>query len=587
MTGLAGIPGMPMPTGAAGSAAGVGARLRADGASFAGLVDAVAGLPAGPVTDAAGSDAASATPAAEPAGVPTDVLTGVSVTLDAPMRLLVREIPPAGGLGSPVAGARLRLLGPQAGVVPTDSAQDSARPDDDTGLLAALATGVPVPAALPVVSIPTAEMAEETAQAPDGVAVERDGSGLAVTTDPVPVTGAAQATTAGGPVAPRVPGALDDAGNAGVADDGDGPIAADAHPDARALAGPRSNPVADSDGADRAGSAAERRGELSPDGPVSRPLDARADARAEPAPEPAPAAGGGVEPQAAGRRPAGQDARRGRAGSGQPQPSAPLLNQAVEGSEQPAAPAAGARASFAAGDTPAPPASGDVHPARTHAGAPADAEHWADPDAREHDAGAAAAIAGGAAAGGDRQPGFGTGSDADERNGAGPADAGRTRSAFGGAAPAPPAGHAPAAPAARSAAAEPMPARLTGEVGEQVTSQIVQSLRTQVRGGIGEAVVRLKPEYLGEVTITVRVESGRVEASIKAALPAVREWIEGHEPTLRQGLGEHGLSLGRLRVEPDGERAFHDADRHEPPSHGRQPRPRQPRPSGAQFELIV
>lgn len=154
--------------------------------------------------------------------------------------------------------------------------------------------------------------------------------------------------------------------------------------------------------------------------------------------------------------------------------------------------------------------------------------------------------------------------------------------------PAAPMAHAPAGHPATAAEPQPVPARLTPELGTQVTNQIVQSLRTQVRGGIGEAVLRLKPEFLGEVTITIRLDRGQVDASVKAALPAVREWIEAQEPAVRQSLGEQGLSLTRLRVEPDGERAFSDDGRQEEPaSNGRHGRPRQRRQTSEQFELLV
>lgn len=132
-------------------------------------------------------------------------------------------------------------------------------------------------------------------------------------------------------------------------------------------------------------------------------------------------------------------------------------------------------------------------------------------------------------------------------------------------------------------AAEP---GLNQPTGAEVTSQIVQSLRTQVRGGIGEAVLRLNPDFLGEVTITVRVERGAVDATVKAESPAVREWLETQEPAVRQGLGEQGLSLARLRVEPDGQRSpAGEGQRGETPSQGRQSR-QQPQPE-ERFELMV
>lgn len=154
--------------------------------------------------------------------------------------------------------------------------------------------------------------------------------------------------------------------------------------------------------------------------------------------------------------------------------------------------------------------------------------------------------------------------------------------------PAAPGAHAAPGQPVTAAEPQPLPSRLAPELGGQVTSQIVQSLRTQLRGGIGEAVVRLRPEFLGEVTITVRLDRGQVDASVKAELPAVREWLEAQEPAVRQSLGDQGLSLTRLRVEPDGQRAFSDDSRQDqPPSNGRHARPRPQRDSEERFELLV
>ena len=38
--------------------------------------------------------------------------------------------------------------------------------------------------------------------------------------------------------------------------------------------------------------------------------------------------------------------------------------------------------------------------------------------------------------------------------------------------------------------------------------QILQSLRLQFRDGIGEAVLKLKPEHLGSVAISLRIANG-------------------------------------------------------------------------------
>src|SRR4030095_3924295 len=87
-----------------------------------------------------------------------------------------------------------------------------------------------------------------------------------------------------------------------------------------------------------------------------------------------------------------------------------------------------------------------------------------------------------------------------------------------------------------------------------VTLQLVQSMRMQFRDGIGEAVLRLKPEHLGSVSISLRVENRGLKAHVQADMPAVRQWLESQQDTLRSALAEHGLRLDRLYVEPRGGR---------------------------------
>jgi flagellar hook-length control protein FliK len=119
-----------------------------------------------------------------------------------------------------------------------------------------------------------------------------------------------------------------------------------------------------------------------------------------------------------------------------------------------------------------------------------------------------------------------------------------------------------------------------------VALQIVQSLRLQFRDGIGEAILRLKPEHLGSVAISLRIEDGGLKANVQAELPAVRQWLESQQDTLRSALAEHGLRLDRFDVDPDGQQQAAPDDHAE-----RSPRKRQPRrsPQGDQpvFEVVV
>jgi flagellar hook-length control protein FliK len=87
-----------------------------------------------------------------------------------------------------------------------------------------------------------------------------------------------------------------------------------------------------------------------------------------------------------------------------------------------------------------------------------------------------------------------------------------------------------------------------------LAAQLVQSLRVQFRDGIGEAVLKLKPEHLGAVSISMRIENGGIKANVQADVAAVRQWLESQQDLLRQGLAEHGLRLDRFVVDPDGQR---------------------------------
>jgi flagellar hook-length control protein FliK len=117
-------------------------------------------------------------------------------------------------------------------------------------------------------------------------------------------------------------------------------------------------------------------------------------------------------------------------------------------------------------------------------------------------------------------------------------------------------------------------ADLDTATGESVHTQIVRSIRMQWTGGLGEARVTLRPEYLGEVTASVKVEHGVVTATLQADTPEVRRWMESHTATLRDALVDHGLRLDRLTVgEP--ERQAAPGDRQSKPR--QQPQQQAPR----------
>lgn len=86
--------------------------------------------------------------------------------------------------------------------------------------------------------------------------------------------------------------------------------------------------------------------------------------------------------------------------------------------------------------------------------------------------------------------------------------------------------------------AEPLP----------MADQLVQALRVQWRDGGGEATVTLHPEFLGEVSISLRVEDGGMTAVVRAEQSEVRDWIQSNIGLLRDRLQEQGLTLHKFDV---------------------------------------
>jgi flagellar hook-length control protein FliK len=120
-----------------------------------------------------------------------------------------------------------------------------------------------------------------------------------------------------------------------------------------------------------------------------------------------------------------------------------------------------------------------------------------------------------------------------------------------------------------------------------LTLQLVQSLRMQFRDGIGEAVLKLKPEHLGSVSITLKVENGGLKANVQAEMPAVRQWLESQQDTLRSALADQGLRLDQFDVEPDSRRQA-PSDDAEPESRQRRRQARRsPATDSPVFEVVV
>jgi flagellar hook-length control protein FliK len=121
---------------------------------------------------------------------------------------------------------------------------------------------------------------------------------------------------------------------------------------------------------------------------------------------------------------------------------------------------------------------------------------------------------------------------------------------------------------------------------EAVLPQIVQSIRLHAVQGTTEARVQLRPDHLGGLNITLKVEQNQVTATIQADVAAVRSWIESHESSLRQALSDQGLHLAKLVVQEDGQQASPDEQDGDRPR--RQPqRRRSSRDDEVTFEVLV
>lgn len=129
---------------------------------------------------------------------------------------------------------------------------------------------------------------------------------------------------------------------------------------------------------------------------------------------------------------------------------------------------------------------------------------------------------------------------------------------------------------------------ISGEVASELHGQIIQGMRMQVTANGGDAQIRLRPEYLGDLAISLKIENGAVTARLAASSAEVRQWIEANEPLLRQSLAQQDLRLEKLVVaEEEPTSSNHEQE----PAHeqaGHQPRPRRRRPENeATFEVVV
>jgi len=87
---------------------------------------------------------------------------------------------------------------------------------------------------------------------------------------------------------------------------------------------------------------------------------------------------------------------------------------------------------------------------------------------------------------------------------------------------------------------------------EFIGRQVLEKVDVQLRQGRRELSVRLWPEELGEVRLSLRVgEADRLDARILVQTESVRQAILDATPQLREALSRHGMEMGRLSVNVD------------------------------------
>ena len=118
---------------------------------------------------------------------------------------------------------------------------------------------------------------------------------------------------------------------------------------------------------------------------------------------------------------------------------------------------------------------------------------------------------------------------------------------------------------------------------------LVRSAQFLMRQGGGEARIRLHPDHLGEIVMTVKVDQGTVIAELQVDSEAARGWIRAHQHLLRAALAEQGLGLDRFTVTDRDQRDARDP--RDPRAPRDEPAPRRRSPSSestdARFDIRV
>jgi len=83
---------------------------------------------------------------------------------------------------------------------------------------------------------------------------------------------------------------------------------------------------------------------------------------------------------------------------------------------------------------------------------------------------------------------------------------------------------------------------------QEITSQIIERVKVDIKPGVSEIHMNLRPESLGEVSLRIASENGIVIAHFVAENEKVKEIIESNFNQLQDALSEQGVNITELSV---------------------------------------
>ncbi len=86
------------------------------------------------------------------------------------------------------------------------------------------------------------------------------------------------------------------------------------------------------------------------------------------------------------------------------------------------------------------------------------------------------------------------------------------------------------------------------ELSRSVVDQVVHGVSLHLAEKTSEIRIALKPESLGDVLVTVKMEDNSMHAKIDVQTTAVKTILEAHLPVLRESLSDRGVEFQRIQI---------------------------------------